>query len=55
MLVNLTDVLTTEGRTEEKQVALEADVFCYQGKEYWTLVADQEETQNILLRQVLKL
>ncbi|NLL79825.1 MAG: DUF177 domain-containing protein [Clostridiales bacterium] len=34
MLVNLTDVLTTEGKAEEKQVALETDVFRYQGQEY---------------------
>ena len=27
---------------------------CYQGKEYWTLAADQEEIQNILLRKDLK-
>lgn len=34
MLLNITDVLTTEGRTEEKQLDLEWKVFSYQGRDF---------------------
>lgn len=34
MLINLMDVLTSEGKTEEKQIALEKSSFSYQGREY---------------------
>lgn len=37
MLINLTDVLTTEGKTEEKQVIPELDSFRYQGNDYKVL------------------
>lgn len=34
MLMNLTDVLTSAGKTEEKQIELDMTSFCYQGMEY---------------------
>lgn len=37
MMLNITDVLTTEGKVEEKQIDLELTEFCYQGKDYKVL------------------
>lgn len=34
MMLNITDVLTTEGKVEEKQIDLELTKFRYQGKDY---------------------
>lgn len=37
MMLNITDVLTTEGKIEEKQLDLELASFHYQGKDYEVL------------------
>ena len=34
MLLNITDVLTTEGKSEEKRIDLDWKVFPYQGREF---------------------